>query len=64
MLELRDFSSATIRSDTVVMNKGGYWQLRGDMGSYEVVVSADSPGKSLLGENGDTVEKVTVRLME
>ena len=62
MLELNDFGLTSIRSDTVVMNKGGYWQLRGDMGSFEVAVSVDSPGKKLLGEKGEEIDKVTVRI--
>ena len=34
------------------MNNRGYWQLRGNMGVYEVSVSKDSPGKALVSENG------------
>ena len=48
-------------SDTVVMNKGGYWQLRGGMGLYEVTISEDSPGKQLINASGDEVEKINVR---
>lgn len=48
-------------SDTVVMNKGGYWQLRGGMGLYEVTISEDSPGKQLIDGLGDEVNKINVR---
>lgn len=52
MLQLTNYGMTEIVSDTVVMNNRGYWQLRGNMGVYEVSVSKDSPGKALVSENG------------
>ena len=52
MLQLTNYGMTEIVSDTVVMNNRGYWQLRGNMGVYEVSVSEDSPGKALVSENG------------
>ena len=52
MLQLTNYGMTEIVSDTVVMNNRGYWQLRGNMGVFEVSVSADSPEKSLVSKNG------------
>ena len=60
MLQLTPYGKHSVLSDTVVMNKGGYWQLRGGMGLYEVTISEDSPGKQLINASGDEVEKINV----
>lgn len=63
MLQLTDYGMDDIKSDTVVMNNRGYWQLRGNMGVYEISVSEDSPGKALITENSTVVSKVPVSML-
>lgn len=63
MLQLTDYGMDDIKSDTVVMNNRGYWQLRGNMGVYEISVSEDSPGKALITENSTVVSKVPVCML-
>ena len=47
-------------SDTVVMNNRGYWQLKGDMGVYEIGVSKENGDLAFVDDDKKQVEKVTV----
>ena len=61
MLQLTKHADSTVVSDTVVMNNRGYWQLRGDMGLYEISVSDESPEVSLM-QDGTNIDKKLVYL--
>lgn len=61
MLQLNKQAENTVVSDTIVMNNHGYWQLRGDMGLYEISVSDESPEDVLISE-GKPIAKKSVYL--
>lgn len=60
MLELKKMGQEEVVSDTVVMNNRGYWQLKGDMGVYEIGVSKENGDLAFVDDDKKQVEKVTV----
>ena len=60
MLELKKLGQEGVVSDTVVMNNRGYWQLKGDMGVYEIGVSKENADLAFVDDDQKQTEKVTV----
>ena len=60
MLELTEVGKEGVVSDTVVMNNRGYWQLKGDMGVFEIRVNRDSPDLGFVDGNRNPVDSVNV----
>ena len=60
MLELTEVGKEGVVSDTVVMNNRGYWQLKGDIGVFEIRVNRDSPDLGFVDGNRNPVDSVNV----
>ena len=60
MLQMNHYPSSQLSSDTVVMNNMGYWQLRGNMGFYEITVSEENNDAQLVDMKGNAIESVKV----